>query len=128
VRLLLDTNILLPMVDGRGRTLPTGIITVISDPGVSLFASVASIWEVAIKHRMGKLVLPCPLELWPAALTNLNITTLTIRTAHAIRDIEVWPETNDPFDRLLLATCDAEMMQLVTRDRKLQNHPLAWRA
>jgi PIN domain nuclease of toxin-antitoxin system len=128
VRLLLDTNILIPMVDGRGRALPGGIIKVISDPSVSLFASVASIWEVAIKHRMGKLVLPCPMEEWPGALTSLNITTLNIRTAYTIREIEVWPETNDPFDRLLLAICDAEMMQLVTRDKKLRDHSLAWRA
>jgi PIN domain nuclease of toxin-antitoxin system len=128
VRLLLDTNILIPMVDGGGRTLPSGIIKMISDPGVSLFASVASIWEVAIKHRMGKLVLPCPMEEWPEALTTLNITTLTIRTAYTIREIEVWPETNDPFDRLLLAICDAEMMLLVTRDKKLRDHSLAWRA
>jgi PIN domain nuclease of toxin-antitoxin system len=116
------------MVDGRGRALPSDIIKVISDPSSSLFASVASIWEVAIKHRMGKLVLPCPMEEWPGALTNLNITTLTIRTAYTIREIEVWPETNDPFDRLLLAICDAEMMRLVTRDKKLQDHPLVWRA
>jgi len=77
------------MVDGSGRALPSDIIKVISDPGVSLFASVASIWEVAIKHRMGKLVLPCPIEEWPGALTSLNITTLTIRTAYAIGEIEV---------------------------------------
>jgi PIN domain nuclease of toxin-antitoxin system len=128
LKLLLDTNILIPMVDGRGRTLPNSIIKVISDPGASLFASVASIWEVAIKHRMGKLVLPCSMEEWPEALTSLNITTLAIRTVYTIKEIKVWPETNDPFDRLLLAICDAEMMQLVTRDKKLRDHPLAWRA
>lgn len=35
--------------------------------------------------------------------------------------------THDPFDRLLLAQCRVEGMRLVTRNRALAAHPLAWR-
>lgn len=128
MRLLLDTNILLPLVDGGGRTLPAGIVNALASADHGLWASVASIWEVAIKHQLGKLPLPCPLESWPMALTALNVTAIPIRTAHVIKSVDPWPATEDPFDRLLLAICATESLQLLTLDAKLADHPLAWRA
>jgi PIN domain nuclease of toxin-antitoxin system len=32
---------------------------------------------------------------------------------------------SDPFDRMLLAKCQVEVLRLVTIDRALANHPLA---
>jgi len=127
VRLLLDTNILVPLVDGGGRGLPGWARDALLDSDAELSASVASIWEVAIKHRLGKLPLPCPLKDWPAALKNLNVSAMTIRTAHVIQVVTPSPPVRDPFDRLLLAICAAERMRLLTLDEKLLDHPLAWR-
>jgi PIN domain nuclease of toxin-antitoxin system len=127
VSLLLDTNILVPLVDGTGRNLPASVVGAISDDAASLVASVASIWEVAIKHRLGKLPLPCALEDWPAALSTLNIRVLTVRTAHVIQAVEPPVRVKDPFDRLLMAICMAEGLRLVTTDEALARHPLAWK-
>jgi PIN domain nuclease of toxin-antitoxin system len=127
VTLLLDTNILVPLVDGNGRSLPGPIVEAISDEDASLSASVASIWEVAIKHRLGKLPLPCPLTDWPGALQTLNIRVMTIRTAHVIQTVEPPLAVRDPFDRLLIAICAAEGLRLLTTDEALAGHPLAWR-
>jgi PIN domain nuclease of toxin-antitoxin system len=127
VRLLLDANIVVPLVDGCGRDLPAYIRTAIAHEDADLVVSVASIWEVAIKHRLGKLPLPCPLPDWPAALASLNIRAIPVRTAHVIQLVEPPPQTRDPFDRLMLAICAAEKMRLVTLDKKLIDHPLAWR-
>jgi PIN domain nuclease of toxin-antitoxin system len=127
LRLLLDTHILLPMVDGSGRDLPAHIRMAVTHEDADLYASVASAWEVAIKHRLGKLPLPCPLSNWPGALTSLNIAIIPIRTAHVIREAEPSPQTRDLFDRLYLAICAVEQMRLVTLDEKLVDHPLAWR-
>jgi len=127
VRLLLDTNILVPMADGRGRQMPSWVTDTVHDDDAHLYASVASIWEVAIKHRLGKLPLPCPLEDWPAVMTTLNISVLTVRSAHVIQLVEPPPPVRDPFDRLLLAICAAEKIRLLTLDEKLLRHPLAWR-
>lgn len=125
--LLLDTNILVPMVDGGGRSLPEPILRAVRDDDTRLYASVVSIWEVAIKHRLGKLPLPCPLADWPAALRMLNASVLSIRTAHVIQPVEPPLAVKDPFDRLLLAICAAERLRLVTLDEGLAGHPLAWR-
>lgn len=126
MNLLLDTNILVPMIDGSGRNLPAPIVQALQEAD-ELWASVASIWEVAIKHRLGKLPLPCPLEDWPAALTRLNVIALTVRTAHVIEHVDPLASTKDPFDRLLLAICAAERFRLLTLDAALADHPLAWR-
>lgn len=129
MRLLLDTHIIIALINDRdGPRLPAPMLEMLSDPANSLAASVASAWEAAIKHRLGKLPLPCPLSQWSTALRLLGIYSYQISTAHAVRELDPWPETNDPFDRLLLAVADAERLQLVTLDEQLADHPLAWRA
>ena|GEM_PF-719259 len=127
MRLLLDTNILIPLVDGRGETLPAPILSVMGGDGAELFASVASVWEVALKHRLGKLPLPCPLADWPAALKSLHIQQLPIEARHVVEPVLPALRTNDPFDHLLIAMCASERMRLLTRDKALVDHPLAWR-
>lgn len=52
---------------------------------------------------------------------------LDVTTDHALVEVDPVPATRDPFDRLLLGVCAVEGMRLVTTDRVLQDHPLAWR-
>jgi PIN domain nuclease of toxin-antitoxin system len=52
---------------------------------------------------------------------------LNVDHRHAVEALEELPPTRDPFDRLLLAQCQVEGMRLVTLDRALARHPLAWR-
>ena len=128
LQLLLDSNILIPLLDGRGRSLAAPILEALRREDAELWASVASIWEVSIKHRLGRLDLPCPLALWPDALSALNIRILDITTGHAVASLEPLPGTKDPFDRLLLAVCGVEGMKLLTVDRALQGHAYTWQA
>jgi PIN domain nuclease of toxin-antitoxin system len=96
--------------------------------GNTMFASVVSLWEIAIKHRLGRLPLPCPLEEWPGALSAFAIALMDVAASHVLAEADPAPNTRDPFDRLLLAICQAEKMRLVTFDRSLLGHPLAWTA
>ena len=50
---------------------------------------------------------------------------LIIDANHVLTSVEPQPLTRDPFDRLLLAQCKVESMQLLTIDRALLAHPLA---
>lgn len=127
MRLLLDTNVALPIVDGRGRALPGAVRNLVVQADVTLSVSVATIWEVALKHRLGKLPLPCAMADWPDLLSDLDIQILPVRTEHVVEELAEPPPTRDPFDRLFLAICAAEQLQLVTLDEKLIGHPLAWR-
>lgn len=118
---LLDTHVLLDMLD-RGP-LAEG-----EWREESVHVSVASVWEIAIKTRQGKLNPAVPLADFDSELEALHWTLLPVTGSHAIAEVNPWPDTNDPFDRLLLAVCEVEGLRLVTRDHKLIGHPLAWRA
>lgn len=128
MRLLLDTNVLIPIADDRMDALAPGIAVILRAPGSAMFFSVASLWEIAIKSRLGKLRLAAPLAALPALFDHIGLSMLDIAAAHAIAEADPPAATRDPFDRLLLGICAVEEMRLVTTDRILQDHPLAWRA
>jgi len=71
VRLLLDTNVLIPLSrDGINR-LDRRVAATMASPDDQLFASVASLWEIAIKTRLGKLDPARPLEELPDHFESL---------------------------------------------------------
>ncbi len=126
MRLLLDTNIVIARSSGW-RQLGAGIDSAIESGDNACFASVVSLWEIAIKKRIGKLdtvqSAPAVAEYFDSA----EIPLLPITRDHVLTELEREPSTRDPFDRLLLAICQVEGMRLVTLDRALASHPLAWR-
>ena len=125
--LLLDTHIVLAALGLGGVVLPAPMKDRMSSNAAS-FVSVVTVWEIAIKSRLGKLKLTIALDQLPRDIEQLNLRVLPVHVAHAIADIGIEPGTRDPFDRLLLGVCAAEGLKLVTLDRALSNHPLAWRA
>ena len=127
MRILLDTNVLIPAVDRKFDVLPRRVSAALSDPDHSLFVSVASLWEIKIKAQLEKLPLPVPLENVPELLAEAEIDVIPIMAAHALHLLHPLPDTKDPFDRLLLSQCAVEHLTLLTRDRALVDHPLAWR-
>jgi PIN domain nuclease of toxin-antitoxin system len=88
---------------------------------------VASLWEIAIKSRLNKLDPGMALDAMQPTLEGTGITILPINVGHVIAVVAPEPATRDPFDRLLLAQCEVEGLQLVTIDRALVEHPLAFR-
>jgi len=128
MNLLLDTRVLLALVRKDVPALGRRIQTMLGDPDNKRVVSVASLWEIAIKYRLGKLQLAPPnLDEWPALIANLGIDILPITARHALATVEPEPPTRDPFDRLLLAQCKVEDLRLVTIDRALVVHPYAAR-
>lgn len=126
MRLLLDTHLVLAIVNGVPQSLPAQSRAVLADPGHSFDVSAASLWEIAIKFRLGKL----PLKVEPGRLADFldahEIGLLPVSAEHAVAEALPVPATRDPFDRLLLAICKVEQLSLLTTDRALAGHPLAW--
>lgn len=127
MRLLLDSNIILPVVHGERDKLSAQVNLLFDVSFNDIFASVASLWEIAIKARLGKLPLKSPLRRLPDTLSAYGCQVLPVDERHAIEDLIDQPNTRDPFDRMLLAQCQVEGLRLVTTDRVLKGHPLAWR-
>ena len=55
MRLLLDTHIVLAIVNDEVDTLPKRYAVLLGDSSNELLVSAASLWEIAIKFRLGKL-------------------------------------------------------------------------
>ncbi|MBT9289025.1 type II toxin-antitoxin system VapC family toxin [Prosthecodimorpha staleyi] len=127
-RLLLDTHILIHVVSGTSDLVPHRHQQVLADHRSTLKVSVVSLWEIAIKMRLGKLGLPIPLVEVHEFFTAEGFGLLPITARHVMAEVDPWPPTRDPFDRLLLAQAQVEGLRLMTLDRALVDHPLAWRA
>ncbi|HEX5281344.1 MAG TPA: type II toxin-antitoxin system VapC family toxin [Micropepsaceae bacterium] len=125
MRALLDTHIMLAVVRGNLDDEYPQIAQQLRDSSTESFVSVASLWEMAIKTRLGKLDPGMKLEEVAGYLEAVGVSVLPISAAHVTTAIEPEPKTRDPFDRLLLGQCMAEDLMLVTVDRALLRHPLA---
>jgi len=125
MRLLLDTHIVLSIINERTADLPATLRGVLANPDSEFYVSVASLWEIAIKWRLGKLKLLGSLELLPDIVTSSGLELIPINEHHVIATVQPEPMTRDPFDRLLLAQCSVEELRLVTVDRALIAHSLA---
>ncbi len=124
--ILLDTHILLSALGQVDLELPSSVqhkLVGIDYANVS----VVSIWEIAIKIRIGKMRLNFPLANLPTMIERQNIAILDITKDHALVAIGHEPITKDPFDRLLLGVCVVEGLKLLTIDKALVDHPLVWR-
>ena len=126
MRLLLDTHIVLAISERRRFAKRIDSVSVTSGAN-DCHVSVATLWEIAIKERIGKLRPAVAASDLATFLEIAGIGILDINRHHAIESVTPEPFTNDPFDRMLLAQCKVEGLRLVTFDRALVVHPLAWR-
>jgi len=111
VKLLLDTQIMLWWLlgDSRLRQETRDLM------GTSAcVVSVASIWEVAIKYRLGKLSVD------PASFRDESLaagaTLLAINDTHVIETARLPGIHSDPFDRLIIAQARIEGLVAVSSD------------
>ena len=110
-RYLLDTHLLYWWMTNDAK-LGSATMALIGKGNIAV--SVASLWEMILKNRKGKLPLPdTPLN---EAMQEQGFLVLPLEPRHleAVRHLE--GVNDDPFDRLLVATADVERRVLLTRD------------
>ena len=118
MRLLLDTHIFLWAVAGSPR-LTQSTRRLIESAEV-VYVSAASIWEIAIKARLGKI--KADPEVLAAAIETSGFLELPVTAAHAAGVSKLEPHHNDPFDRLLIAQALATPLKLLTVDEMLAKY------
>jgi PIN domain nuclease of toxin-antitoxin system len=124
--LLLDTNIVIHIVNETWDKLALRLRNAIARRDVSFVVSAVSIWEIAIKLGTGRLQMEKTAAEIPAVLQRLNVSILPMSIDHALEVAHPEPATKDPFDRLLLAVCASEGLKLLTTDTKLAGHRLVY--
>ena len=93
--------------------------TILTDPATELLLSVASVWEIIVKHALGKLKLPLhPVEYLSSRLEQTRTTSLPIMLAHVLQLAHLPPHHRDPFDRVIIAQALIERLPILTADRQ----------
>lgn len=116
MKILLDTHCWLWWLV-EPEKLSTIAIEAITHPQNELYLSVASIWEIGIKFKLGKLDLPLPPEiLIPQQMQIDNIFPLSIDLNYALKASTLPLYHKDPFDRMLIAQSQLESMKIITND------------
>lgn len=94
----------------------------ILDSDAIVFASAASVWEIAIKRAIGKLEAPDNLA---ALLPRMRFLPLNVTTEHAQAVASLPLHHGDPFDRLLIAQARLEGLTLMTVDPRFPHYGVA---
>ncbi|HEY0140427.1 MAG TPA: type II toxin-antitoxin system VapC family toxin [Thermoanaerobaculia bacterium] len=122
MKLLLDTQILL-WAAVRSNRVPPAAGRHIKDPKNDLFFSAASLWEITIKHALGRADFRVEPRVFRRALLDHGYIELPITSEHAVAVDSLPPLHKDPFDRLLLAQALVEGITLLTTDERLARCP-----
>ena len=120
-RFLVDTQLLIWNAENSHR-LPARVGRLFRDGRHEFFASVASLWEVAIKYAMGKKGFTAATRL-RESLAESGFHELQVTGTHAVAIDRLPPLHGDPFDRLLVAQALVEPMVLITTDVRLGAYP-----
>lgn len=118
MRVLLDTHVFLwavadsPLLRPEARRL-------IESAEVA-YVSSASIWEIAIKARLGKI--DADATALVDAIEASGFVELPVTAAHAAGGAQLPLHHGDPFDRLLIAQAMATPLRLLTADSQLARY------
>lgn len=121
MKLLLDTNALIwwfsddPRLGPRTRSL-------IADSDSTVLVSIVSLWEVSIKHRIGKLDLRGSDLMAEARACGFAIVEIQPQHLAHLEVFEAADGHKDPFDLFILVHALAEGATLVTTDRRMRSY------
>ena len=116
MKYLLDTHTLLWFLKGD-KKLSDKARQLIDSPRNEKFISIVSLWEIAIKVSLGKLVLNKPFEkLFPEQLDFNRIEILDITVDSLIKLTTLPFHHRDPFDRFIIAQALVEGIPIIGAD------------
>lgn len=122
MKLLLDTHVLLWARNAPARLSRTAQAA-ITDPRNERWVSLATLWEIQIKHKLGKLTLGADIDrLADNWLRDLVATRLDIKLNHVGTLYQLPLHHRDPFDRMLVAQAIAEDLAIISSDPQLSSY------
>jgi PIN domain nuclease of toxin-antitoxin system len=122
VKLLLDTHLLIWAAEGREQ-VPAGARVLMEADENSLYFSVASLWEIAIKSGLKRADFQVDARILRHGLIDNGYHELAISGAHAVAADLLPPIHRDPFDRVLIAQACVEGITLLTDDATVAQYP-----
>ena len=125
MRVLLDTCVFLWVISGASD-LSSRACEVFQNPDNEVFLSSVSVWEIVVKHSLGRLPLPEP----PGRFIQ------QMRVAHGIEPLPLDEDAvlylhrlprlhKDPFGRMIICQAIHGNMTILTPDRAILQYPVA---
>ena len=118
MNLLLDTHVALWAIADSPK-LPQRARDLIQSSKASVWISAASVWEIAIKHALGRGDMPISGRDAVRYFLDSGYRLLAVEAEHAMAVEDLPPLHKDPFDRIIVAQALVEPMRLVTHDPQL---------
>lgn len=121
MKVLLDTHLVLWYLTANPK-LPNSTKSIIDDLENVCYVSVVSLWEIAIKHSLGKLDLMTSLEIFLDIIKDAGIETLPINESHILKSASLEFHHQDPFDRMIIAQALVEDYTIITKDQYFKEY------
>ncbi|MDR0770277.1 MAG: type II toxin-antitoxin system VapC family toxin [Burkholderiales bacterium] len=121
MNLLLDTHVALWAVTDS-PWLPSKARELILSPRTTVWISAASVWEIAIKHSLGRGDMPVSGRDAVRYFRESGYRFLPVEIEHTVAVEELPAHHQDSFDRLLIAQALVEPMRLMTHDPLLARY------
>jgi PIN domain nuclease of toxin-antitoxin system len=121
VKILLDTHALLWWLTDDGR-LGRQARELVEDSGNDVLISMVSLWEIAVKTRVGKL--EADIRQITDAVQQDGFALLDIRVAHLLTLVGLPLHHRDPFDHLLIAQAITEDATFMSEDHNIAEYPV----
>lgn len=115
MNLLLDTHVALWAITDSPR-LPKKARDLIQSPSSAVWVSAATVWEIAIKHGLGRGEMPVSAQDALRYFRDAGYRLVPVDPEHAVAVENLPAHHADPFDRLLVAQALVEPMRLMTHD------------
>lgn len=115
MNLLLDTHVALWAIADSPK-LPQTARELILSPRTNIWISAASVWEISIKHALGRGDMPVSGHDAMRYFRESGYRFLPIEPEHAVAVESLPAHHQDPFDRILVAQALTEPMRLMTHD------------
>ncbi len=116
---IIDTHYLIWAMKDPTK-ISSSTLHILEDPNNTIYVSLVSLWEIAIKQKIGKIQIFDSLENFKTDVEDIGITWLPILDTHifATMQLELHPTHKDPFDRLIISQAKQENLTIITDDSK----------
>ena len=124
MRVLVDTHTFLWALLKDHRLSATAK-QVLTSKEHELYFSLVSLWEIAVKMKIGKLnTVGSSVTYIRDEMAEYGMELLPIRYEHILQLERLPLHHSEPFDRLLIAQAVAESLPILTHDEKLPLYPV----
>ncbi len=124
MKILLDTCTFLWIITDA-KELSVNARNLFSDTENQIYLSCISVWEILIKHKLGKLPLPDDPGKFITTERELHqIETLALEENAILKLSQLPNHHNDPFDRMLVCQAITHGLTVLTPDHHINQYPV----